>query len=90
MVEDKVPVEKRKGAIKKLLTAISSLEDDIKEDTDIAQDNKNNVLNSLNKIKKTLSTEPVPSSKEIMAANQELESNKSYLCYLYSNCLQQI
>ena len=88
MVEDKVPVEKRKGAIKKLLAAISSLENSTKEDTDIAQDNKNNVFNSLNKIRDTLSADPVPSSKEIMVANQDIESNKSYLCYLYSEILQ--
>ena len=88
MVEDKVPVEKRKGAIKKLLISIDNLEKMAKEDTDFRKETIDNFLNSLNKIRNTLSADPVPSSKEIMMANQEIESNKVYLCYLFSEILQ--
>ena len=87
MVEDKVPVEKRKGAIKKLLASLPALEENATSDPDFKDSDVKNVIDCINKIKAKLSVEDVPSSKEIMATNGEIESIKHLLCYLYSESM---
>ena len=87
MVEDKVPVEKRKGAIKKLLVTVSDLEKSANEDSDYEQKYVKDALECLNNIKIKLSADDVPSSKDIMAQNVEIENIKSLLCYLYSKII---
>jgi cytochrome c556 len=89
MVEDKVPVEKRKGAIKKLLVTVSDLEKSANEDSDYEQKYVKDALECLNNIKIKLSADDVPSSKDIMAQNVEIENIKSLLCYLYSILFKQ-
>ena len=87
MVEDKVPIEKRKGAIKKLLVSLSTVEESAKSDPDFNDSDVKNVLESINKIKAKLSVEDVPGSKEIMTANSEIEGIRHLLCYLYSQTI---
>ena len=87
MVEDKVPVEKRKGAIKKLLVTVTDLEKSAKEDSDYNQKYVKEALECLNNVKAKLSVEDVPSSKDIMAQNVEIENIKCLLCYVYSQII---
>ena len=87
MVEDKVPVEKRKGAIKKLLASLHDIEQAAKSESDFKESDLTHVLDCISKIKAKLSVEDVPGSKEIMATNGEIESIKHFLCYLYSEVL---
>ena len=50
MVEDKVPVEKRKGAIKKLLASLPALEENATSDPDFKDSDVKNVIDCINKI----------------------------------------
>ena len=90
MSTDKVPVEKRKSAILKILKGVSTLEKLVKDEESESGINYENVLSDLDKMRERLSVEPTPSSKTIMIENSELENTKYYLCYLYSNSFEHI
>ena len=90
MSTDKVPVEKRKSAILKILKGVSTLEKLVKDEESESGINYENVLSDLDKMRERLSVEPTPSSKTIMIENSELENTKYYLCYLYSNSLNNV
>ena len=81
---DKIPADKRKKGVDKLLSAITNLQTTGVAEMKESGKNVSDVESELSKMRNILDVDPPPHSKKIIIAGQALENIRYYLCYLFS------
>ena len=82
--EDKVPVEKRRNAVTKMLSALKDSSENLDRELKPFNINTQEIESMIANIRSELSTDPPPHSKKLIVANQAIENIRYLACYQFA------